>query len=121
MKLDFSEVKENKNAAEGKQLLTIFGAKEKRSQNGTNMLVLDMKDDQEGFVRDNVCLEGAGAFRAKQLFKALEIGDLETCEKLGAFELDEEDLALCTLVDLGKNDFGQTLRALLDKAMKEEE
>lgn len=55
------------------------------------------------------------------LFKALEIGDLETCEKLGAFELDEEDLALCTLVDLGKNDFGQTLRALLDKAMKEEE
>lgn len=55
------------------------------------------------------------------LFKALEIGDLEACEKLGGFELDEEDLALCTLVDLGKNDFGQTLRALLDKAMKEEE
>ena len=83
MKLDFSEVKENKNAAEGKQLLTIFGAKEKRSQNGTNMLVLDMKDDQEGFVRDNVCLEGAGAFRAKQLVKALEI-DEDTAAQMEA-------------------------------------
>lgn len=83
MKLDFSEVKENKNAAEGKQLLTIFGAKEKRSQNGTNMLVLDMKDDQEGFVRDNVCLEGAGAFRAKQLFKVLEI-DEDTAAQMEA-------------------------------------
>ena len=83
MKLDFSEVKENKNAAEGKQLLTIFGAKEKRSQNGTNMLVLDMKDDQEGFVRDNVCLEGAGAFRAKQLFKALDI-DEDTAAQMEA-------------------------------------
>ena len=55
------------------------------------------------------------------LFKALEIGDLDKSEQLGAFELDEEDLALCTLVDYGKNDFGKTLRALLDKAMKEEE
>lgn len=55
------------------------------------------------------------------LFKALEVGDLETSEKLGAFELDEEDLALYTLVDFGKNDYGQTLRALLNAAMKEEE
>lgn len=54
------------------------------------------------------------------LFKALEIGQLERCERLGAFELDEEDLALCTLVDFGKNDYGKTLRALLNKAMKEE-
>ena len=55
------------------------------------------------------------------LFKALEVGDIEKAEKLGAFELDEEDLALCSLVDFGKNDFGKTLRALLDQAMKEEE
>ena len=71
MKLDFSEVKENKNAMEGEQELTIFGAKEKKSQNGTNMLVLDMKDAEEGFVRDNVCLEGPGAFKAQQLIDAL--------------------------------------------------
>jgi len=55
------------------------------------------------------------------LFKALEAGDVDLSEKLGAFELDEEDLALCTLVDFGKNDYGKSLRALLDKAMKEEE
>ena len=55
------------------------------------------------------------------LFKALEVGDIDKCEQLGAFELDEEDLALCTLVDYGKNDYGKTLRALLDKAMKEED
>lgn len=55
------------------------------------------------------------------LFKALEVGDLEKSEKLGAFELDEEDLALCTLVDFGKNDYGKTLRAVLDAAMKEED
>ncbi len=54
------------------------------------------------------------------LFKALEAGDVDMSEKLGAFELDEEDLALCTLVDFGKNDYGKSLRALLDKAMKEE-
>ena len=75
MKLDFSEVKENKNAMEGEQELTIFGAQEKKSQNGTNMLVLDMKDVEEGFVRDNVCLEGPGAFKAQQLFKALGLDD----------------------------------------------
>ena len=55
------------------------------------------------------------------LFKALEVGDLEKSEQLGALELDEEDLALCTLVDYGKNDYGKMLRALLDTAMKEEE
>ena len=55
------------------------------------------------------------------LFKALEIGDIDRCERLGAFELDEEDLALCSVIDVGKNDYGKTLRALLDVAMKEEE
>lgn len=55
------------------------------------------------------------------LFKALEIGDIEKSEQLGALELDEEDLALCTLVDYGKNDYGKMLRALLNSAMKEEE
>ena len=55
------------------------------------------------------------------LFKALEVGDIEKSEQLGALELDEEDLALCTLVDYGKNDYGKMLRALLNSAMKEEE
>ena len=83
MRLDFSEVKDNKNAMEGEQVLTIFGAKEQKSANGTNMLVLDMKDAEEGFVRDNVCLEGPGAFKAQMLFKALGLSDEETKEKFG--------------------------------------
>ena len=73
MKLNFDDVKESKMVPEGDAELTIFGAKEQRSQNGTNMLVLDMKDAEEGYVRDNVCLEGPGAFRAQQLFNALGV------------------------------------------------
>lgn len=54
------------------------------------------------------------------LFKALEVGDIESAEKLGALELDEEDVALCTLVDFGKNDYTRTLRTMLDTIIKEE-
>ena len=75
MRLDFSEVKESKNATEGIHEMTIFKAIEKKSTNGTQMLVLDMKDEEEGYCRDHVCLEGPAAFRAKQLFEALGIDD----------------------------------------------
>lgn len=80
MKLDFSEVKETKLVPEGEAELTIKRAEEKRSQNGTNMLVLDMEDAEGGYVRDNVCLEGAGAFRAQQLFDALGIENEQASE-----------------------------------------
>lgn len=75
MRLDFSEVKESKNATEGRHVMSIFQAVEKKSQNGTQMLVLDMRDEDEGYCRDHVCLEGPAAFRAKQLFAALGIDD----------------------------------------------
>lgn len=55
------------------------------------------------------------------LCKALEIGDIEQAEALGALELDEEDLALCTFADPGKNDFGANLRTMLTTIAKEEE
>ena len=55
------------------------------------------------------------------LFRALEIGDIENSEKLGALELDEEDVALCTLIDFGKNDYTTSLRSMLNTIMKEEE
>lgn len=79
MKLDFSEVKEleSKQAAEGEQELTINKAVLKKSANGDMMLVLDMKDAEEGFTRDNVMLEGAGAFKAQQLIAALGISEEE--------------------------------------------
>ena len=48
------------------------------------------------------------------LLRSLLVGDVEQAEKLGALELDEEDLALCTFVDPGKNDFGPVLRRNLE-------
>lgn len=75
MKLDFSDVKETKLVAEGEQSLTIIGTKEARSANGTAMLVVDMNDAEGGFVRDNICLEGPGAFRAQQFIKALGMSE----------------------------------------------
>lgn len=53
------------------------------------------------------------------LLRSLLIGDMEEAEKLGALELDEEDLALCTFVCPGKHDFGVHLREMLNKIDKE--
>ena len=44
------------------------------------------------------------------LLKSLIVGDVEQAVKLGALELDEEDLALCTYVCPGKYEFGPILR-----------
>lgn len=53
------------------------------------------------------------------LLRALAVGDVEQAEALGALELDEEDLALCTYVCPGKNDFGPMLRRNLTTIEKE--
>lgn len=53
------------------------------------------------------------------LLRAISVGDVETAEELGCLELDEEDLALCTFVDPGKNDFGPILRKNLEIIEKE--
>jgi Na+-transporting NADH:ubiquinone oxidoreductase subunit A len=45
-----------------------------------------------------------------QLLRALVVGDLETAQSLGALELVEEDLALCTYVCVGKYEYGPILR-----------
>ena len=54
-----------------------------------------------------------------QLLKSLLMQDLETAERLGCLELDEEDLALCTFVCPGKNDYGPFLRDVLTTIEKE--
>lgn len=54
-----------------------------------------------------------------QLLKSLVIGDTDQAQSLGALELDEEDLALCTFVDPGKHDFGIALRQNLTQIEKE--
>ncbi len=53
------------------------------------------------------------------LLRALAAGDLERAEELGCLELDEEDLALCTFVCPGKNDYGPMLRHCLTEIEKE--
>lgn len=53
------------------------------------------------------------------LLRALAMGDLERSEALGCMELDEEDLALCSFVSPGKEDFGVHLRDVLTQVWKE--
>jgi len=52
---------------------------------------------------------------ATQLLRAIAVGDLDMAEKLGALELDEEDLALCTFTCAGKYEYGQILRNTLTR------
>jgi Na+-transporting NADH:ubiquinone oxidoreductase subunit A len=54
-----------------------------------------------------------------QLLRALVVGDTDEAQRLGALELDEEDLALCTFVCPGKYDYGPVLRTRLDQIEKE--
>lgn len=53
------------------------------------------------------------------LLRALVVGDTETAQKLGALELDEEDLALCTFACSGKYEYGPILRDNLSRIEKE--
>ncbi|MEZ6088908.1 MAG: Na(+)-translocating NADH-quinone reductase subunit A [Pirellulaceae bacterium] len=45
-----------------------------------------------------------------QLLRALIVRDTEDAQNLGALELEEEDLALCTFVCPGKYEYGEILR-----------
>ncbi|NLY93977.1 MAG: Na(+)-translocating NADH-quinone reductase subunit A [Myxococcales bacterium] len=54
------------------------------------------------------------------LLRALVSEDLEQAELLGALELEEEDLALCTFVCPGKTNYGAILRHNLEALAKEE-
>ncbi len=51
---------------------------------------------------------------ATPLLRALLMHDLEMAQGLGALELEEEDLALCSFVCPSKIDYGNALRACLD-------
>ncbi len=50
-----------------------------------------------------------------QLLRALIVGDTQMAQSLGALELDEEDLALCTYVCPGKYEYGPILRENLTR------
>ena len=53
------------------------------------------------------------------LLRDLCAGDTDGAQQLGALELDEEDLALCTFVCPGKTDYGVILRDCLTTIEKE--
>lgn len=53
------------------------------------------------------------------LLRSILMNDLERAEALGCLELDEEDLALCSFVSPGKEDFGPALRRNLLEIWKE--
>ena len=53
------------------------------------------------------------------LLRALATHDTEAAQQLGALELDEEDLALCTFVDPGKGAWGPILRRCLTQIERE--
>jgi Na+-transporting NADH:ubiquinone oxidoreductase subunit A len=53
------------------------------------------------------------------LLRALLTRNDERAEVLGALELDEEDLALCTFVCPGKAEYGPLLRETLARLEKE--
>ena len=52
---------------------------------------------------------------AVPFLRALSVGDLDMAQRLGALELVEEDMALLTLVNGEKADFGAMLRTVLDE------
>jgi len=54
-----------------------------------------------------------------QLLRYLLVRDTDMAQALGCLELDEEDLALCSFVCLGKYDYGPVLRENLTRIEKE--
>jgi len=54
-----------------------------------------------------------------QLLRAIIVGDTAVAQQLGALELDEEDLALCTFVCPGKYEYGPILRDNLERIERE--
>ncbi len=56
---------------------------------------------------------------ATQLLRALLVGDVDNAIALGALELTEEDLSLCTYVCAGKYEYGPILRDSLNRIEQE--
>ena len=54
-----------------------------------------------------------------QLLRYLVVGDTDMAQKLGCLELDEEDIALCSFVCVGKYDYGPVLRKNLIQIERE--
>lgn len=56
---------------------------------------------------------------ATHLLRAIAMHDIERAEQLGCLELAEEDVSLCTFVDVGKSNYGDLLRQVLTTIQEE--
>jgi Na+-transporting NADH:ubiquinone oxidoreductase subunit A len=54
-----------------------------------------------------------------QLLKACIVGDVELMEKLGIYEVEPEDYALCEFIDPSKTEMQAVIREALEKLRKE--
>jgi Na+-transporting NADH:ubiquinone oxidoreductase subunit A len=54
-----------------------------------------------------------------QLIKAIKIEDIDLMEKLGIYEVAEEDFALCEFIDTSKTDIQALVRNGLNLMIKE--
>jgi Na+-transporting NADH:ubiquinone oxidoreductase subunit A len=54
-----------------------------------------------------------------QLIKAILVQDIDLMENLGIYEIDEEDFALCEVIDTSKTDIQETVRKGLDLMRQE--
>jgi len=54
-----------------------------------------------------------------QLLRYMLVRDTDMAQKLGILELDEEDIALCSFVCVGKYDYGPVLRQNLSQIERE--
>ena len=54
-----------------------------------------------------------------QLIKSILYEDIDEMEKLGIYEVDEEDFALCEFIDSSKTNIQQIVRDGLDLMRKE--
>jgi len=54
-----------------------------------------------------------------QLIKAIMIEDVDLMEKLGIYEVDEEDFALCEFIDTSKTEIQAIVRRGLELIRKE--
>ena len=53
------------------------------------------------------------------LLRYLLVSDTDMAQKLGCLELDEEDMALCSFVCVGKHDYAPVLRQNLSLIERE--
>lgn len=54
-----------------------------------------------------------------QLIKAIMVQDIDLMENLGIYEIDDEDFALCEVIDTSKTDIQDTVRKGLDLMRQE--